>query len=172
MVNDWCMPPSLPVGGLRTLLERSSWKIRFCAHDRVAAIMRCTCQLTNAWNTTNRGKPCPSRAAIGRRRLLNLSIGTVHFCVSACRSAALFGKFRIYPALIGVFFAIDRRNERRIFIEIGSPYPIFLAVRVDPRPQHAACNRSLGTRLTLDAHDIGCKPMAIAPAQASAMVGA
>src|SRR5439155_20324076 len=30
----------------------------------------------------------------------------------------------------------------------------------------------IGTRLTFDAHDIGCKPMAIAAAQASAMVGA
>jgi IS5 family transposase len=61
-----------------------------------------------------------------------------HFCVSARRSASLSRKFRIHPALIGIFFAVDRRNVRRIFIEIGSPDPIFLAVRVDPLPQDFA----------------------------------
>src|SRR4029453_18662768 len=59
-----------------------------------------------------------------------------HFCVSARRSAPFFGKFRIYPALIGIFFTVDRRNVRWVFIEIGSPDPQFLAVRVDP-PPHA-----------------------------------
>jgi len=44
-----------------------------------------------------------------------------HFWVSPRRSAPLSRKFRIHPALIGVFFAVDRRNVRRIFIEIGSP---------------------------------------------------
>src|SRR5262249_4796610 len=57
------------------------------------------------------------------------------FCDSARGSVPLFREFRIQPALIGVFFAVDRRNVRRIFIEIGSPDPIFLAVRVDPLPQ-------------------------------------
>src|SRR6516165_7968399 len=60
------------------------------------------------------------------------------FCVSARASVTLFSEFRIHPALIGVFFAVDRRNVRRIFIEIGSPYPIFFAVRVDPLPQDLA----------------------------------
>src|SRR5207247_5679565 len=60
------------------------------------------------------------------------------FCDSARGSVPLFREFRIQSALIGVFFAVDRRNVRRIFIEIGSPYPIFLAVRVDPLPQDFA----------------------------------
>src|SRR5262245_56792252 len=55
-----------------------------------------------------------------------------HFCDSARCSVSLFREFRIHSALIGVFFAVDRRNVRRIFIEIRSPNPIFLAVRVDP----------------------------------------
>src|SRR5262245_14718118 len=75
---------------------------------------------------------------LGSRRLLNLSIGIIHFCLSARRSAPSIGKFPIQSALIGVFFAVDRRNVRWIFIEIGSPYPIFLAVRVDPLPQGSA----------------------------------
>src|SRR5436190_18716487 len=60
------------------------------------------------------------------------------FCRSACGSVLLFREFRIHPALIGVFFAVDRRDVRRIFIEIRSPYPIFLAVRIDPLPQDLA----------------------------------
>src|SRR5262245_61513784 len=58
-----------------------------------------------------------------------------HFWVSARRSAPFSRKFRIHSALIRVFFAVDRRNVRRIFIEIGSPDPIFLAMRVNPLPQ-------------------------------------
>ena len=61
-----------------------------------------------------------------------------HFCVSARRSAPLSRKLLIHSALIGVFFAVDRRNVRRIFIEIGSSNPKFLAVRVDPLPQDFA----------------------------------
>src|SRR5260370_39894954 len=56
------------------------------------------------------------------------------FCDSARGSVPLFREFRIQSALIGVFFAVDRRKVRRIFIDIGPPYPIFLAVRVDPLP--------------------------------------
>jgi hypothetical protein len=61
-----------------------------------------------------------------------------HFCVRARRSASISRKFHIHPALIGIFFAVDRRNVRRIFIEIGSPDPIFLAVRVNPLLQEFA----------------------------------
>src|SRR5262245_5003558 len=57
-----------------------------------------------------------------------------HFCVSARRSAPLFGKFRIQSALIGIFFTVHRRNVRWIFIEVGSPDPKLLPVRVDPLP--------------------------------------
>src|SRR5207253_9281993 len=60
------------------------------------------------------------------------------FCDSARSGVPLFREFRIHPALIGIFFAVDRPNVRRIFIEIRSPYPIFLAVRVDPLPQDFA----------------------------------
>src|SRR5947208_7579849 len=70
------------------------------------------------------------------------------FCDSARGSVPLFREFSIHSALIGVFFAVDRRNVRWIFIEIGSPDPIFLAVRVDPLPQDFALNPSRGTRLT------------------------
>jgi hypothetical protein len=38
-------------------------------------------------------------------------------------------------AVIGVFFAVDRRNMRRIFIEIRSADPKLFAVRIDPLPQ-------------------------------------
>jgi hypothetical protein len=44
-------------------------------------------------------------------------------------------RFRVHSALSGVFFAIDGRNVRWISVEIGSPDPKFLAVRVDPVPQ-------------------------------------
>jgi len=37
--------------------------------------------------------------------------------------------------VIGVFFAVDRRDMRRIFIEIRSPDPKLFAVRIDPLPQ-------------------------------------
>jgi hypothetical protein len=60
------------------------------------------------------------------------------FCVSTRRNAPLSREFRIQSALIGVFFTVDRRNVRWIFIEIWSPDPIFLAVRVDPFPQDFA----------------------------------
>src|SRR5262249_62321277 len=93
-----------------------------------------------------------------------------HFCVSARRSAPLSRKFRIHPALIGVFFAVHRRNVRWIFIQVWSPNPKFLAVRVDPLPQDFACDPSLLPRLALDAHDIGSKPVAIAAPPAPAMV--
>jgi hypothetical protein len=57
------------------------------------------------------------------------------FCVSAGRSATFSHEFRIEPSLIGVFCAVDRRNVRWIFIQIGSADPKFLAVGVDPLPQ-------------------------------------
>jgi hypothetical protein len=38
-------------------------------------------------------------------------------------------------AVIGIFFAVDRPNMRRIFIEIRPPDPKLYAVRIDPLPQ-------------------------------------
>jgi hypothetical protein len=47
-----------------------------------------------------------------------------------------FRKFRICPAaFIGIFFAVDRPDVRRIFIEVRSPDPKLFAVRIDPLPQ-------------------------------------
>src|SRR5262249_2262268 len=60
------------------------------------------------------------------------------FCDSARGSVALLRDFRIQSTLFGVFFAVDWRDVRRIFIQVGSPYPIFLAVRVDPLPHDFA----------------------------------
>jgi hypothetical protein len=34
--------------------------------------------------------------------------------------------------VIGIFFAVGRRNVRRIFIKIRSPDPKLLPVRIDP----------------------------------------
>ena len=50
-----------------------------------------------------------------------------------------FGVLRFRCAVVtGVFFTVDRRHMRRIFIEVRSPDPIFLAVRIDPFPQALA----------------------------------
>src|SRR4051812_27457912 len=90
------------------------------------------------------------------------------FRVSARCSAPLSREFRIQSALIGIFFAVDRRNVRSIFIEIGPSDPIFLAVRVDPIPQDFVRDQSLRSRLALDAHELkkssaGRKPFEIRP---------
>jgi hypothetical protein len=46
------------------------------------------------------------------------------------------GKFHICPAaVLGILFAINRRNVWRISIEIWSPDSKLPAVRVDPLPQ-------------------------------------
>ena len=73
-------------------------------------------------------------------------------------------------SFFGVFFAVNRRNMRRILVEIRSPDPKFFFVRVDPLPQDFTPRASLRTRLALDAHEIGRKPMAVAAAAAPAMV--
>ena len=57
-----------------------------------------------------------------------------HSCLSARRGAPLYRDFRIHPALIGIFFAVDRRNVRWVLIKIGSPDPKFLAVGINPLP--------------------------------------
>src|SRR5262249_1846288 len=73
-------------------------------------------------------------------------------------------------AFIGIFFAINRRNMRRILVEIRSPDPKFFFVRVDPLPQDVTPRASLRTAGTLHTHEIGRKPMAIATGAAPAMV--
>src|SRR5262249_51385420 len=54
---------------------------------------------------------------------------------SALALQARVFRFRVHSALSDIFFAVDGRDVRWIFVEIGSPDPKFLAVRVDPVPQ-------------------------------------
>src|SRR6516164_2521332 len=83
-------------------------------------------------------------------------------CNLACGRgpAAAFGR---------IFLAIDRPDMWRISIEIWPADPKLLLVRIDPLPQHFACGESLQTGLTLDAHEIDGKPVAIAAAAAPAV---
>ena len=60
--------------------------------------------------------------------------GLAGFASRPRRSAPLSREFRIHPAVIGIFFTVDRRNVWWIFIQVGSPNPKFLAVDVDPLP--------------------------------------
>jgi hypothetical protein len=81
------------------------------------------------------------------------------------------GELRLRPAaFIGIFLAVDRCNMRRIPVEIRSPDPKLLFVRIDPLPQDFAPLASLQTCLPLHADEISRKPMAIAAAATPAMV--
>src|SRR4029453_4918719 len=75
-------------------------------------------------------------------------------------------------ALVGIFFAINRRNMWWILVEIRTTDPKLLFVRIDPLPQDFTRRTSLRPCLALQTHKIGCKPMAIAAAAAPAMVRA
>src|SRR5262249_8095765 len=70
-----------------------------------------------------------------------------------------------------IFLAVDRPDMGRISVEIRSPDPVLLLVRIDPLPHVFAGNASLRTCLALHAHEIGRKPVAIAAATAPTMVG-
>jgi hypothetical protein len=70
----------------------------------------------------------------------------------------------------GIFFAVDRCQMRRISIEIRSPDSKFLAACIDPFPEAFGGNPSLRPCRAFDADDIGRKPVAIAAAEAPAMV--
>ena len=75
------------------------------------------------------------------------------------------------PAVvIGIFLAVDRCQMRRISIEIRPPDTKLLPVFIDPFPEHFGRSPSLVPRPASDAHDIGRKPVAIAAAEAPAMV--
>src|SRR6266700_7838030 len=89
-------------------------------------------------------------------------VGPVRFQSRALRTSQ--------AAFIGIFFAVDRPDMRRIFIEIRSPDPKLFAVRIDPLPQVFARTPSLRTCLALYTHEIGRKPVAIAAAAAPTMV--
>jgi hypothetical protein len=73
-------------------------------------------------------------------------------------------------AFVGIFLAVDRPDVGRISIEIRPSYAELFFVRIDPLPQVFACNPSLTTGRTLDADNIGRKPMAIAAAATPAVV--
>jgi hypothetical protein len=75
-----------------------------------------------------------------------------------------------HAAVIGIFFAFDRRHMGWIFIKIRSPDSKILAVRVNPFPQTFACNESFRTGLAPCADKIGSKPVTVASPQASTMV--
>src|SRR5258706_452522 len=70
----------------------------------------------------------------------------------------------------GIFFAVDRCHMRGIFVEIRSSDSKFLPMFIDPFPEVLTGNPSLVPCPALDAHDIGRKPVAIAAAEAPAMV--
>src|SRR3954451_21051443 len=77
-----------------------------------------------------------------------------------------------HAALVGILFSVDRPDMRRVSIEIRAPDPKLVLVRIDPLPQLFTRSVSLQTGLALDAHEIGCKPVAVAAAAAAAMVRA
>jgi len=80
-------------------------------------------------------------------------------------------QFRIWPAaLIGIFLAVDRPDMRRIFIGIWSPDSKILSMCIDPFSKSSQWKSIAAPVSCLDAHDIGGKPVAIAAAEAPAMV--
>ena len=70
----------------------------------------------------------------------------------------------------GIFFTVDGRHMRRVFISIWPPDSKFLAVIIDPFPQTLTGNGSLRACLALYAHEIDRKPVAVAAAQTPAVV--
>jgi hypothetical protein len=61
-----------------------------------------------------------------------------------------------FKAVLGILFAINRSDMRRVSIEIGSSDSKLFLVRIDPFPQLLTASQSLCTCLAFDAHDIGC----------------
>src|SRR5260370_32881780 len=88
--------------------------------------------------------------------------------------ALLHIRFRVLSfrtaAAGGIFLAVDRRQMRRISIEIRPPDSKLLAVCIDPFPQAFSGNPSLRPCRAFDAYDIGGKPRARAAAGARALV--
>src|SRR5260221_1654586 len=81
-----------------------------------------------------------------------------------------FRELNFGPAVSGIFFAVGRRHMRRISIQIRSPDSKLVAVCIDPFPQAFGESPPLRSCRAFDAHDIGGKPVAIAAAEAPAMV--
>ena len=72
--------------------------------------------------------------------------------------------------MIGIFFSVDRPDMRRIPAKIGPPDAEFLAMRIDPIPERFGGDATLCPRVALDAHNIGCKAVAITSVKAATMV--
>src|SRR5262249_46159179 len=79
-------------------------------------------------------------------------------------------RFRYRPAASDIFLAVDRSHMRRISIEIGPPDSKPLPVRIDPLPEAFAGKLPLRAGRAVDAHDIGGKPVAVAAAEAAAVI--
>src|SRR5258708_40294461 len=71
----------------------------------------------------------------------------------------------------GVFLAVDGRNVRRVSAKIGAGDAELLALCIDPFPKGFGGSPSLRACSAFDTHDIGREPMAIAAAEAAAVVG-
>ena len=70
----------------------------------------------------------------------------------------------------GILSAIDRSDMRRVPAEIWAPNPELLPLRINPFPELFGGSPSLVAGSALDTHDIGRKPMPVAPAGAPAVV--
>jgi hypothetical protein len=77
--------------------------------------------------------------------------------------------FRL-AAVSGIFLAVDRCHMRWISIEIGSSDSKLLPVCIDPFPEDFSGSPSLCPCGAFDAHDIGGKPVAVAAAEAPAVI--
>ena len=89
----------------------------------------------------------------------NKPVALLHF-----RSRVL--SFYLAVVVSGIFFAVDRCHVRRISIEIRSPDSKLFPMCIDPFPEAFTGSPSLIPCPAIDAHDIGCKPVAIATAKA------
>src|SRR5262249_29207206 len=75
-----------------------------------------------------------------------------------------------FTVVVGVFCTVDRRDMRRVPIQVGSPDTKFLAVLVDPFPQFFACKPPFARRLAVHAHEIDRQPVAVTAVRASTMI--
>src|SRR5207245_7288114 len=88
----------------------------FCIGRLARKIRRCSISARSLELLTSKRLMFGSLLQNGLRRFS-------HFCVSARGSAPLFRKFRIYPALIGIFLTVVRLIVRWTFIAVGHPSP-------------------------------------------------
>src|ERR1700716_805649 len=79
---------------------------------------------------------------------------------------------RLFGAAVvrGIFLAVDRCDMWRVPAEIWASDSKLLSMRINPVPELFGGSPSLVASSALDTHDIGRKPMPIAPAGAPAMI--